>query len=238
MRVVFALMMLTVTTLFADDGNTNINFAVLRSSMTVEFADVCSCEQQSGIIVEHIEFPNKLGEISGGATLQIWLVDPKDSTKRKLLFTNERGAEVVFSDNGQWLFINNNDEEEEEKILLYRHKKGLDYELVDDLTQDAWNFLANKSGHSPPADHYYVHVDNWVDEHTVLLHLDGNGGLDVENWLCMYDVSSKKFSTDLNMHNKSCVHIEANDPDRAKSTPSLPPARLPSPHLSATMRVR
>jgi hypothetical protein len=211
MRILFSLMMLTVTTLFADDGNTNINFAVLRSSTTVEFADVCSCEQQSGVIVEQIEFPNTAAtNENGGATLQIWLVDPKDSTKRKLLFTNERGAEIVFSANGQWLFINNNDEEEREKILLYRHTKGLDYEFVGDLTDDAWNFLAKKSGHSPPADHYYVQVDNWVDEHTVLLHLEGNGGLAVENWLCLYDISSKKFSTDLNQHNKASLHVQAN----------------------------
>jgi hypothetical protein len=192
MRILFALMMLTVTTLFADDGgNTNMNYSVLRSRTT-----------QSGFTVEQIEFPNTAPNNNCCATLQIWLVEPNNPTKRKLLFTTERNAEVVFSENAKWLFINNNDSLERERILLYRQKNGLDYEFVGDLTDDAWDFFAKKSGHPQPSDHYYVEVVCWTDENTVLLRLLGNGGIELESWLCLYDVSSKKFSTDLDQHNK------------------------------------
>jgi len=198
MRVLFALMMLTATTLFADDSsNTNLNYSVLRSRTT----------QARGFTVEQIEFPNTAANNNCCATLQTWLVEPGDPTKRKLLFTNERDAEVVFSENAKWLFINNNAEEESEEILLYRQKKGLDYELVSDLTSDAWDFFTKKSGRPQPSDHYYVEVVCWTDDNTVLLRLFGNGGTYLESWLCLYDVSSKKFSTDLDEHNKKQVRI-------------------------------
>jgi hypothetical protein len=200
MRILFGLMILTATTLLADDSsNTNMNYSVLRSRTT-----------QSAITVEQIEFPNKHGEISGGAIVQYWLVDPYDPTMRKLLFTNERGADVDISPSKEWLFISNNDEEERESILLYRQKNGLDYEFVADLTGEAWDFFAKQSGRPQPSDHYYVHVICWANQNTVLLRLTGNGGIDVENWLCLYDTSSKKFSTDLNQHNKTSLHLQTN----------------------------
>jgi hypothetical protein len=192
MRILFSLMMLSATTLFTGGCTTNMNYAVLYSRTN-----------HSGITVEQIEFPNKYGEISGGAIMQYWLVDPNDPAKRKLLFTNERGADVVISPSKKWLFINNNDEEERELILLYRQKNGLNYEFVGDLTDGTWDFYAKQSGHPQPSDHYYVEVVCWANENTVLLRLNGNGeDSDVENWFCLYDISSKKFSTDLDRYNK------------------------------------
>jgi hypothetical protein len=201
MRVVFALLMLTAATLFAGDGTTNNDVVVERKTLL-----------SAGIIVEQI----RLAHPTNDDTMQIWLVSASDPAKRKLLFAHERSAEVVFSPDEKWLFINNYDGSTETTILLFRKKNGLDYEYVDDLTSDAWDFFSQKNKLKESKweaggllDHLYVEVVCWIDSEMVLLRLNGHGDhSNLDDWFCLYDISSKTFTTDFEPHNKQNVRLK------------------------------
>lgn len=160
---------------------------------------------QRDVLVEHY--------FEREGTDQIWLVSSADPAKRHLLFTHERNAEVLFSDNEEWLVINDHFLSNESRLLLYRRKQFLEYEQVADLSEAAWQFFdqsnAVKTHHF---DHSYVEALRWADNDppTLLLSLDGHE--DERNhtgeWYCLYDVRAKKFTTDFSAHNRKNTKIE------------------------------
>jgi hypothetical protein len=202
MRIVFAILILTAGTFFARANTTSTNDVVVERST---FMGIITVEQ---IRVAHP---------TNNDTMQVWLASAADPTQRKLLFTHGRWAEVVFSPDAKWLFINNYDGSTETTILLFRQKAWLDYEYVDDLSSDAWDFFSKKNKLKESKweaggllDHVYVEAVCWTDEHTVLLRLHGQGDhSNLDDWLCLYDISTKKFSTDLDQQNKRHTHLKA-----------------------------
>ena len=154
-------------------------------------------------------------EISGGGPeREVWLVDARDTLQRKLLYRHSRHVELKFSDDEQWLVINDHCASGEARILLFKRKATLDYDQVTDLTDGAWDHLMLETGHKgrPNLDHQYADVLAFEggDEPVLLIQLRGH--LDEKNHvrgaLCLYDIKSKVFSTDLAAFNKRQVKQE------------------------------
>ncbi len=153
--------------------------------------------------------------LSPNEVMQVWLVSARNPKKRQLLYTHSRSVKVLVSENEHWLVINDYAGSDIANVLLFRRQHGLEYKQVEDLTDRAWEFLATRAGRKDtkrlPLDHTYAEVLRWTDSHTLLLclwgHLDRRNH--VEDWLCLYDVSSKTFSTDLDKHNKHHTTLEA-----------------------------
>lgn len=145
--------------------------------------------------------------------MQVWLVSSKNPKDRRLLFTHSRSAEVVISHDEHWLVVNDYAGSDIASVLLFRQQRGLEYKQVEDLTDRAWGFVAAQAGRKKriSLDHTYAEVLRWTDGHTILLclhgHLDSRNHVD--DWLCLYDVASKSFSTDLDKHNKQHTTLEA-----------------------------
>ena len=153
--------------------------------------------------------------LSPNEVMQVWLVSAKNPRKRRLLYTHSRSVKVLVSEKEDWLVINDYAGSDNANVLLFRKQQGLEYKEVEDLTDKAWGFVAARTGRKNanrlPLDHTYAEVLRWTDKHTILLCLHGH--LDrrnhVEDWLCLYDVSSETFSTDFDKHNKQHTTLEA-----------------------------
>lgn len=145
---------------------------------------------------------------------QIWLVSTSDPALRHLLFTHERNASVLFSDDEEWLVINDHNLSNESRLLLFHRKGPLDYELLADLKEAAWHYFNEQQGIKAPNgfDHTYVEALRWADGDppTLLLLLDGH--VDSHNytseWYCLYDVREKAFSVDFAAHNRHMTKLE------------------------------
>ena len=157
------------------------------------------------ILVEHYYARN--------GTDQIWLVSSSDPAKRRLLFTHERSATVLFSSDEEWLVINNHILRNESRLLLYRRVGPLHYEQIADLTNAAWSFFDQCNHLKAPNnfDHSYVEALRWAgdDPPTLLLCLDGHADSrnNTGEWYCLYDVPAKAFSTDFDAHNKKLTKL-------------------------------
>src|SRR6202000_3150427 len=128
-----------------------------------------------------------------GGTDQIWLVSTADPGKRRLLFTHQRDATVLFSNDESWLVINNHNLSNESRLLLYRRKGPLEYEQAADLTDSAWAFFDKQNGLKAPNgfDHSYVEALRWADDSPppLLLCLEGHSDSrnNTSEWYCLYD---------------------------------------------------
>lgn len=143
-------------------------------------------------------------------TEQIWLASTADPTKRHLLYTHHRRADVVFSDDDSWLVINDHAGSGYSGVLLYRQKAGLEYEQVADLTGSAWKYFNQRNGFkATPFDHAHAEAACWVgtDPPTLLIrlsgHLSGPTGIikASRGWHCLYNIRTQSFSTDLDALN-------------------------------------
>jgi hypothetical protein len=161
---------------------------------------------QRGMLVEH-------RSARDGAD-QIWLVSTADPAQRRLLFTHERHASVLFSPDEEWLVINDHRLSNESRLLLFHRKAGLEYEQTADLTDAAWKFFDESNGLKKPNpfDHSYVDALRWASEEQPVLLLCLEGHLDSRNrtaeWYCLYDIGAKRFSTDLDAHNRAATKLE------------------------------
>ena len=164
-------------------------------------------------------------------TEQIWLASTADPAKRHLLYTHHRQAGVDFSDDDYWLVINDHAGSAGSSSLIYRRKAPLVYEQVTDLCVAAWKFFDQRNGlktprkgkieedydksvglEANPFDHRYVDAVCWVDDSppTLLIRLHGyKDDHSHTNWLCLYDVRAKSFSTNFDAHNKKNTKLEA-----------------------------
>lgn len=130
-----------------------------------------------------------------------------------MLYTHSRSVEVLISEDQHWLVINDYAGSDMANVLLFRQQHGLEYKQAEDLTDKAWAFVAAQAGRKKrlPLDHTYAEVLRWTDNHTILVCLHGH--LDrrnyVDDWLCLYDVASKSFSTNLDKHNRQHTTLEA-----------------------------
>ena len=168
---------------------------------------------QRDLLVEHYR-----SDASGISPVpeQIWLVSTLDPSVRRLLFTHERDASVLFSENEDWLVINDHYLSNESRLLLFRRKGPLDYEQVADLTAAAWRYFDQQQHAKTPHgfDHSYVEALRWAenDPPTLLLSLDGH--LDSRNytseWYCLYNLRTETFSVDFATHNRRMTELEGD----------------------------
>ena len=171
----------------------------------IEVSVISNSPQQTCYIEQHTLSPNEV--------FQVWLVSSKNSKDRQLLYTHSRSVKVLFSNDEKWLVINDYAGSNLANVILFQKKHGVDYKQVEDITDKAWVFLAAQVGHKkgPLLDHNYAEVLRWTDDTTILLclygHMDQHNH--VEDWLCLYDVKTKTFSTDLDKHNKRHTTLEA-----------------------------
>ena len=147
-------------------------------------------------------------------TEQIWLVSTTDPAKRHLLYTHHRRAEVIFSEDSEWLVINDNVGSGYSGVLLYRRKIGVEYERVADLTAPAWKYFNQRNGFKEtPFDHAYADAACWTstDPPTLLIRLSGHtsgpAGIlkQSRGWHCLYNTQTQSFSTDLDALNKTSI---------------------------------
>ena len=149
-------------------------------------------------------------------TQQLWLVSTTDPAKRHLLYTHHRWAEVIFSDDDEWLAINDHAGSGYSGILLYRRKNGLEYERVSNLTAPAWKYFNQRNDFKEtPFDHAYASAACWTstDPPTLLIrlsgHLSGPAGIlkQSRGWHCLYNIRTQSFSTDLDALNKTSTKL-------------------------------
>jgi hypothetical protein len=99
------------------------------------------------------------------------------------------------------------------QLLLFHQQKKLEYEQTEDLTDRAWRFAASKMGRKkrPALDHEYAQGIRWTDGHTLLVCLQGDSDrhISIKEWLCLYDVAARTFSTDLDKHNQRHTTLDA-----------------------------
>jgi hypothetical protein len=147
-------------------------------------------------------------------TQQLWLVSAADPAKRHLLYTHHRQAEVIFSDDDDWLVINDHAGSGYSGVLLYRQKTGLEYERVADLTAPAWKYFNQRNGFKEtPFDHAYASAACWISADPPILliglsgHLSGPAGIlkGSRGWYCLYNIRTQSFSTDLDALNKTRI---------------------------------
>lgn len=144
---------------------------------------------------------------------QIWLVSSSDPAKRRLLFKHYRNAEVLFSDDGEWLTINDHRASNEAVLVLYERKGPLEYVEKADLSDAAWKFFAKQNGTTLTGfDHEYVDALRWAESSPPVLLVCLKGHADSRNhtreWYCLYDVKSGKFHTRFDEHNKAVTALE------------------------------
>jgi hypothetical protein len=149
---------------------------------------------------------------------EIWLVSADYQSQRRLLFTHQRSAAVIFSPEETWLAINHHAGSGYSGVLLYRRKAGLEYEKVADLTELAWNFFKRRNGlKEDPFDHAYANALGWTngDSPSLLIGLSGHisdqAGIFKysKGWYCLYHVQTKTFTTNLDALNKENVHLQS-----------------------------
>ena len=197
MRIALLLLVLSGGVLYAGGTNT--------SPQSIEVTVTGWSPLQTFHIEQHIQAPSEVR--------QVWLVSSKNPEERQLLYTHSRSVEILISKDEHWLVINDYAGSNLANVLLFRQQHGLQYKQVEDLTDQAWEFVAARAGHKKrlPLDHTYAEVLRWTDNHTILLclhgHLDSRNHVD--DLLCLYDVTSKTFSTDLDKHNKQHTTLEA-----------------------------
>ncbi|MBI5684744.1 MAG: hypothetical protein HZC54_06660 [Verrucomicrobia bacterium] len=155
-------------------------------------------------VEQHTLTPNEV--------MKVWIVSSKNAKERQLVYTHGRSIEVLFSNDGHWLAINDHAGSNIANVVLFRQQQGVDFRRVEDVSVKAWAFLASKMGLKlkPGLDHQYVDAIRWTDDHTILLCIYGHTDHRnfVEDWLCLYDVESRTFSTDLDKHNKRHATME------------------------------
>jgi hypothetical protein len=174
-------------------------------------AEVREVSPKRDLIVEHYR-SNALG--FSPVPQQIWLISTSDPAVRRLLFSHERSASVLFSDDEEWLVINDHCLSDQSRLLLFHRKGPLDYEQVADLTEAAWHYFDEQQHAKAPNgfDHAYVEALRWADSDppTLLLVLDGH--MDSRNytseWYCLYEVRAKAFNMDFALHNRHTTKLE------------------------------
>jgi hypothetical protein len=164
------------------------------------------------ILAEHFIFEAR-DPRSDAPLRQIWLRDTQGKDAPTLLFEHSRGADVLFSPNENWIVINNYFDSGNTEVRLFQKTKGLKYQEMKkaDATQKCWALLDRTVGRSvsKDLDHSYIRAIQWAaDSRAVLLvawgHLSGEP-VQVNDWLCVFDIERLRASTDMRIMNRGAV---------------------------------
>lgn len=151
-------------------------------------------------------------------SFKIVLSSLADPSQKKLLFEYDREAVANLSPNGKWIVINDRPFRGECNPRLFKQKAGLKFVEVKDasIRKKAIEFFirSNKypkriGEHMLPAGACIVESVLWADDSKSLLLRLSKGQtcepLWINNWRCVYDLSTGQVSTDLKVLNRGAV---------------------------------
>jgi hypothetical protein len=142
---------------------------------------------------------------------QIWLAPKSDPTNQVELFEFDRDATVVMAPNEQKLVINDFPTSSGGGPRLYKRTTGLQFQEVADekISEKAFKFFLRETHLSRKLrdafDHFSTTAFRWAkDSGALLLSLSGHGGshVQVDSWLCVYNLDSRAPSLDLREMNE------------------------------------
>jgi hypothetical protein len=144
---------------------------------------------------------------------QIWLSYTKSDSPAALLFEHRRAAKVVFSPNDKWIAIDDFFGSGSADVRIFGRISGLKYEEVEnaEVTSKCWALVDRIHGKSvaKALDHHYIETVRWAPDSGALLlkawgYVSGEP-LEVNDWLCIFDVERQEASTDLRLMNLGAV---------------------------------
>ncbi|MBF0554182.1 MAG: hypothetical protein HQK96_06425 [Nitrospirae bacterium] len=166
-----------------------------------------STSPEGNIIIRH------LGEHPDDFYWDIWLYSRKNPSKKALLFSYERDADVLISSDEKWLVINYRVGTTDTDALLFKKVKDLEYEEIDYLNDKAWNLFrkTHRKYKIPQFGHSYVEAVLWSsDSKSVMLEIYGHDDLSpkrLEPWYCIYDLTAGKMTLDFDrVFNRDTYH--------------------------------
>jgi hypothetical protein len=145
---------------------------------------------------------------------QIWLAPKSDLNNRVELFEFNRDATVLMAPNEQKLVINDFPTTTGGGPLLYKRNTGLQFQEVvnEKISEKAFDFFVRET-HLPPRlrdafDHFRTTAFRWAkDSGAMLLSLSGHGPhVQVDSWLCVYDLSREPSLNLRAMNEKTLSH--------------------------------
>lgn len=152
--------------------------------------------------------------IGTNETKEVWLVSSRNSKRREMLYEYDREVNILVAGDEKHLVINDHYASNCSETLLYRQIRGIGYTEVDDLGSKAWAYLSQQARNTNALTmgHSYIEVLRWTDDHTLLLSLKGHEDSKqfIDTWLCLYDINTKTFSTDLDRNNQKHVTVQKN----------------------------
>ncbi|MEO5359405.1 MAG: hypothetical protein H7843_03030 [Nitrospirota bacterium] len=162
---------------------------------------------KGNIIVRHY------GESLDDNSADIWLYSAKNPSKKLLLYSYERDADVLISPNEKWLVINYRYGSDVTDAILFKKAKGLKYDEKKYLNTLAWRLFRkmHKQYEIPEFGHNYTEAVLWSsDSKSVMVEIYGHDDLSpkaLEPWFCIYDVTTGKMSLDFNrVFNRDTYH--------------------------------
>ncbi|MBF0457737.1 MAG: hypothetical protein HQK99_07565 [Nitrospirae bacterium] len=165
-----------------------------------------SPEVNGDIIVRH--YVDGYDGFSG----DIWLYSKKDPSKKTLLFSYERDADVIISPDEKWLIINYRAGTTDTDALLFQKVKGLEYKETKMLNDMAWDLFrkTHKQYQIPQFGHSYAEAVLWSsDSKSVMIQIYGHDDDSLkalEPWYCIYDLTTGKMTLDFNVLNRDTYH--------------------------------
>lgn len=151
-------------------------------------------------------------------SFKIVLSSLADPARKKLLFEYEREATAVLSPNGKWIVINDRPFRGQCNPRLFKQESGLNFvEVKDaDIRRKAIEFFLRQNKypkkmgeHLLPQGMCIVESEMWSDNSGALLLRISKGQTGepiwINNWRCIYDLSSGQISTNLNVMNRGAV---------------------------------
>ncbi|MBF0554183.1 MAG: hypothetical protein HQK96_06430 [Nitrospirae bacterium] len=143
----------------------------------------------------------------------IWLYSKKNPSKKALLFSYERDADVLISPDEKWLIINYRAGTTDTDALLFKKVKDLEYEEIDYLNDKAWDLFrkTHRQYKIPQFGHSYAEAVLWSsDSKSVMIEIYGHDDLSQKNlepWYCIYDLTTGKMTLDFNrVFNRDTYH--------------------------------
>ncbi|WP_420265504.1 hypothetical protein [Candidatus Magnetominusculus dajiuhuensis] len=143
----------------------------------------------------------------------IWLYSKKNPSKKALLFSYERDADVLISPDEKWLVINYRAGCNVTDANLYKQIKDLKYEYVTSLNDFAWDLfrVTHKQYKIPDFFHNYAEAVLWSsDSKSVMIEIYGHDDISpkkLEPWYCIYDLTTGKMTLDFNrIFNRDTYH--------------------------------
>jgi hypothetical protein len=154
---------------------------------------------------------------------QIWLSDAKNQNNRVLLMSYPRESydshDFIFSPDEAHLAVNSQILSDHASVSLVKRKTSLKYEFIASLgdhddNDPIWKYFDSVVGPykgqkvSDDLDHIYARAVCWSEDGSALL-LTLSGAyceyLKLLNWYCVYDLTTKKPTLDLNCMNRNTL---------------------------------